>query len=166
MINMIENGVNVNVQLRDGTTPLHLSSLSGKSGIIEALIVNGANINAQDKTKETPIHVAVRRGFSKVVRTLAENHADLDITNERGMTPRELALWMSELPTEKCNYKFFFNFPIMEMQNKNLIFSSIITNKFAQIMSICGLLQFYKTQRKGKKKERKKIEIQTKITNA
>lgn len=104
---MIENGVNVNVQLQDGTTPLHLSSLSGKLGIIKALILNGANINAQDKTKETPIHVAVRRGFPNVVRTLAENHADLDITNERGMTPRELALWMSELPTEKCNYKHF-----------------------------------------------------------
>lgn len=126
---MVENGANVNVQMRDGTTPLHLSSLSGKSGIIKVLIVNGGNINAQDKTKETPTHVAVRRGFANVVRILAENNADLDITNERGMTPRELALWMSELPTEKCNSNTLNSSDLFNSNFKLNIFFQRMTNR-------------------------------------
>lgn len=40
---------------------------------------------------------------TNTVPILAENRADLDIKNNKGLTPLSLALWLSELPTEKCN---------------------------------------------------------------
>lgn len=44
-------------------------------------------------------------GSTNIVKFLIENGADLSAKNNRGQTPRELVLWISENPNEKCKFE-------------------------------------------------------------
>lgn len=56
---LICDGVDVNAQDANNSTPLHLASYWGKVESMHLLIQHGANLNALDKKNSTPLHLAL-----------------------------------------------------------------------------------------------------------
>ncbi len=54
---LIENGADVNVKSRDGSTPLHSAAFLGRAEIAELLIQKGADVNPANYKGETPLDV-------------------------------------------------------------------------------------------------------------
>ena len=52
---LISKGANVNVQHKDGATPLHTAAFFGETEIVELLLENNAKINTQNNKGETPL---------------------------------------------------------------------------------------------------------------
>ena len=103
---LIEAGASVNVQDRDGDTPLGLAILQrieeAKStepftpratapNLIE-LIKAGADVNIANKDGDTPLHLAVHYGQETSVALLIQAGADVHKVNEDGKSPMELAV--------------------------------------------------------------------------
>jgi ankyrin repeat protein len=55
---LIERGVDVSAQDKDGQTPLHLASQRGQLELARMLIEHDADVSAQDKDGKTPLHLA------------------------------------------------------------------------------------------------------------
>lgn len=78
----------------DGQTPLHLSSIQGKRGIVEYLLENGASLRAKDISGTTPLHEAVRYGRTDIARELIAGGADVNARDSIGKTPLLLVMPM------------------------------------------------------------------------
>jgi ankyrin repeat protein len=91
-VNLLLQRTDVNVQDKDGYTPLFLATRSGHIPIIKALINRGANVNAQNKLGNTPLYEAVRRANLPIVKLLYSKGADFDVQNIYGWTPLHLAV--------------------------------------------------------------------------
>ncbi len=75
--------LDVNVQLTDSVTPLHMACDLGKINLIRQLVQAGAKINVADQFGSTPIAVCVARGNKPCVEFLLANHADLNFREGR-----------------------------------------------------------------------------------
>lgn len=86
MLELIENGANINVGNEQGATPLHLAALNGNwknmtifysrfskekhpfitgsFAIVDSLIKHGANVSATALLNITPLHLSICRGNS------------------------------------------------------------------------------------------------------
>ena len=72
----------------NGTTLLHLASITTNLRMIKLLIQEGGDVNAQDEDGETPLHWAMGRdGNYEVARLLIENGADIANNTVDGSTP-------------------------------------------------------------------------------
>ena len=81
----------LNIENKDGDTPLHVSTNYGHTDITEALLAASANLELQNKDGDTPLHVAACRGRSDFVRMLINAGADTEIKNKNNDTPFNLA---------------------------------------------------------------------------
>ena len=90
---LIAIGVDVNLQVGRGRTPLHLACLSGHLDIVESLLKNPSiNINIQDINGRTSLHWACNRGHLNIVESLLKNSAiDVNIQTNNGKTPLDIA---------------------------------------------------------------------------
>jgi ankyrin repeat protein len=52
-------GADVNANINDGTSPLHLAARSGHMEVAELLIAKGANVNAKNDLSFTPLDTAI-----------------------------------------------------------------------------------------------------------
>jgi ankyrin repeat protein len=91
-VNLLLQRTDVNVQDKDGYSPLFLATRSENIPIIEALINRGANVNARNKLGNTPLYEAVRRANLAMVKLLYNKGADLDVQNIYGWAPLHLAV--------------------------------------------------------------------------
>ncbi|XDZ66884.1 ankyrin repeat domain-containing protein [Alphaproteobacteria bacterium LSUCC0684] len=66
----LTNGANVNVQGKNGATPLHYAAGHGTPETILALIKAGAKIEARSLFGSTPLHWAAESGIPENIRTL------------------------------------------------------------------------------------------------
>jgi len=73
---LIEHGVDVIAQNKDGGTPLHLASKWGQVEIVRMLVERGADVNAQDKDGITPFRLATQRRHWEVTDVFLEHGAD------------------------------------------------------------------------------------------
>jgi ankyrin repeat protein len=64
---LIERGVDVSAQDKEGRTALHLASHAGRLEVAHMLIEHGAGVSAQDKDDRTPIHLASQAEQLEVV---------------------------------------------------------------------------------------------------
>jgi ankyrin repeat protein len=78
---LLDNGVNANVENIRGETPLHLVSRGQYDtqdrgvGVVQLLLERGANVDAQDKSHITPLHLASYYGKLEIVRLLLHHGA-------------------------------------------------------------------------------------------
>jgi len=75
---LIEHGADTTAQTKDGSTPLHLASLSGHIGLAQFLVKCGADTKAQDKNGSTPLNLASERGHTELARFLIQHQHAVD----------------------------------------------------------------------------------------
>ncbi|WP_425385309.1 ankyrin repeat domain-containing protein [Wolbachia endosymbiont (group B) of Schoenobius gigantella] len=88
----IRRGANVNIQDRQGWTPLFWAIQKNNFNIVELLLDNNADIKVKDNEGWTPIHWAVQLGSLDVVKRLVERGADVNALTADGRTPYDLAI--------------------------------------------------------------------------
>ena len=78
---LLQAGAKVNVQLKNGNTPLHLAAIHDNDKIIKLLLQHKAKINIFSNEKgATPLYNAAYRGNEHAVEALLEAGADYNIT--------------------------------------------------------------------------------------
>ena len=68
---LLENGANVEAELQDGGTALHIAAWSGHEAIARLLLQMGACIEAEDECGMTALLYAARRGHERRGTTAA-----------------------------------------------------------------------------------------------
>jgi len=86
---LIEEGADVNVKYRRGTTVLHLASGAGRMDMVELLISKGATINTPDEKGWTPLHEAADKSHVDIVKFLMAEGAEF--------SPIHMAAYFGEL---------------------------------------------------------------------
>uniref|UniRef100_A0A3B5A7V4 Ankyrin repeat domain 44 n=1 Tax=Stegastes partitus TaxID=144197 RepID=A0A3B5A7V4_9TELE len=88
---LVNNDADVNVQSRDGKSPLHMTAVHGRFTRSQTLIQNGGEIDSVDKDGNTPLHIAARYGHEHLINTLITSGADCTRRGVHGMFPLHLA---------------------------------------------------------------------------
>lgn len=85
---LIEHGANVNVQSKQGRTPLMLASIrDGGSDIVALLLSKGADVKVKDNRGDTALGLAAEIGDVAIMRLLLAKGADVTVRNQKGETP-------------------------------------------------------------------------------
>ena len=69
---LIKAGAELNVQDREGNTPLLIACRYGNEKVVRYLIKSGADITLKNNKGETAMDIAVERGFSDAVELMME----------------------------------------------------------------------------------------------
>ncbi|KAI4256341.1 MAG: hypothetical protein L6R42_006278 [Xanthoria sp. 1 TBL-2021] len=98
---LLDRGVNVNIEDDHGRAPLICAAVSGHTGAVRALLERGANVNFIYRGKGTPLSVAVQQAASpRIIKMLLENSADPNIPSASGSSPLHMAARNSNDDTE------------------------------------------------------------------
>ena len=98
---LVRRGADVNAEMTNWNTPLHLAALRGCSGVAKLLLEHGANPNkkgggrpmgAPGSARETPLHVAAREHRDEIIRLLVDHGGDVGLKNYEGIAPFHEAL--------------------------------------------------------------------------
>ena len=84
---LVRYGANVNVQIGNGFTSLHLSVQKNHENLIKLLLANKVDVNIQDNDGYTPLHWCALKGNENLCRLLLEHNVDVNIQDNRGYTP-------------------------------------------------------------------------------
>jgi ankyrin repeat protein len=92
---LLKYQVMVNVQHKDGWTPLNIAVVTGQTEIVKLLLSNGAKVPSYSMRtiEDIPpplIHASIE-GYGDIVKMLLDNHADPEVTNHKRKTPLMLA---------------------------------------------------------------------------
>jgi len=83
----LEKGLDVNISLPSGITPLHMAVLSPNSSLVDRLIKAGAKINKKGGNKgSTPIILAGLKNNYRAVEILLKHGADIAIRDNKDQT--------------------------------------------------------------------------------
>lgn len=85
----IDAGSNLNAKDQDGSTPLTIAAIFGKTEVAKALIEAGADINAKSGDGSTPLYTASFFCRTEIVKALLDKGADKTIKNNYGSTALE-----------------------------------------------------------------------------
>ena len=97
---MIKNGANVDVQERNGNTPLLAACQEGYHGIVKTLLDAGANPNICDFDGLSPIHSAAQEDRWEVMKILLDHGCDPNTVSEN----KACKLWLSKDPLFLVTY--------------------------------------------------------------
>lgn len=79
---LIKKGANINIQNKDGQTPLMYSIIRCSPDLTKLLIEKGANINIQNKQGQTPLMFSIARDYPDLTKLLIEKGAQLDLQDD------------------------------------------------------------------------------------
>lgn len=85
------SGLGVNVTNQDGSSPLHMAALHGRTDLVPLLLKHGAYSGARNTSQAVPLHLACRQGHFEVVKCLLEANAKPNKKDLGGNTPLILA---------------------------------------------------------------------------
>jgi ankyrin repeat protein len=86
----------VNVQDKEGNTPLHFAAAKGRLEIARLILTNGGDVNIKAKNLQTPLMVAAKAGCIHVVRLLLAYRPDLTAKDELEWTALHHAIFESQ----------------------------------------------------------------------
>ena len=86
IIELINNGADINIQDDDGKAPLHFAMEGGLIEVASLLISKGAHLNAKTNAGNTPLHIAAITSLV-LVEQLLQLGVDANIKNNNGDTP-------------------------------------------------------------------------------
>lgn len=91
---LLKNGADVNIQDKNGCTPLHyLVPKASNIKAIELLLSHKADVNLRNISGETPLFKAVRKGHVENLQLLVKNGASVKVKNGNGSTPLHQVAW-------------------------------------------------------------------------
>ncbi len=93
---LLEQGADVNVTDKFGTTPLMLASMKGHTGLVKLFLKNGAQAGAQERGGSTALRWASEKGHREIVRMLQARLAE--IAKSKDAVPHHFASQPSDLP--------------------------------------------------------------------
>ena len=91
----LEAGSDVNARVRQGptpmllSTPLHLAAYRGHRDVISELIASKCKVDAVNMGKKTALHVAARQGFPQICQMLLDAGANVHAEDADGYTPQD-----------------------------------------------------------------------------
>ncbi|XP_063921124.1 uncharacterized protein LOC135135934 [Zophobas morio] len=90
---LIKKGFDINAQVKDKMTALHLASQKGDYAITKILLNSGASINVADEDKRNALHYASESWENNrvVIKLLIEKGIDVNIQDGNGRTALQLA---------------------------------------------------------------------------
>ncbi len=88
---LIEKGLKVNEQTKNGWTPLHAATQRGNKELVLFLIDRGAKTKFPPGTN-TPLHIAANAGNLEIVKILLAKDADINAIDKKKTTPLFSAL--------------------------------------------------------------------------
>jgi len=104
---LVAHGAKVNMQDKQGNTPLVVAVFRGDHELMKLLLANGADVNARRPLDgATVLHLAVQSGNREIVELLLANKADVNARNNDGLTPLDLVknkLLPNAAPSDKTN---------------------------------------------------------------
>lgn len=114
----VSDPLSVDVRNSEGVTPLHVSSIYGRLGLVKLLLEAGANVNSQTKTTNmTPLHLASQNQQTDVVDLLLKTKkCDLNIQDKLGNTALHYAC---ETNNSKLLVLLLNNLPNITLMNKS-----------------------------------------------
>lgn len=83
---MLDDGVDVNISLGDGSTALIAAASTGQLEVVNFLLEAHADANAAAGVGATAVMIAAQRGYAEIVRALVAAGADLDRRAGNGST--------------------------------------------------------------------------------
>ena len=84
---VLDEGLPVNLRLRDGRQALHVAASRAPATIVEVLLERGADIDSPGPGGATPLHLAVQSGNGSAVRALLRGGADASQCDGTGNPP-------------------------------------------------------------------------------
>jgi len=85
---LISHGVDVNVKMDDGWTPLHAAAGGREASleVVQLLISHGADVNAKSNDGRTPLGSTLFGRHIRIAQLLISNGADVNVKNQNGDT--------------------------------------------------------------------------------
>lgn len=105
----------LNLQTKNGTSPLLLSVFLEKYDIFSFLLKNGANVNLPDNEGNMPIHIACYYGYMRMVKELLKYDANLTTKTLKGNLPLALAINEGQIEVVKFLYKKIYTRTILDL---------------------------------------------------
>jgi ankyrin repeat protein len=137
-----EENLDINIQDKDGDTPLHIAVFLCNLDIIKILIKNGASINIKDKWGQTAIHRLYfcmnDNQILKIIELLHINKANFNQIDNFGNTVLHLALKQIiklEIKLNENHYKFINKL-------KSLISIDIKNNENISIKDLLKMINY------------------------
>jgi cytohesin len=101
---LIADGADVNCEVWEGCTPLHIAVIRNRKNAVELLIANGADVNVKSEessliedmlssTASTPLQIAALKGYSEITELLLSKGADVNAKADNGNTALHYALF-------------------------------------------------------------------------
>jgi len=91
---LLDIGVDIEHQAKDGTTALIIAAMNGRSKAVRSLLKKGANVNQRGLVQDTALGFAARKQYDSIVDALLEFNANVNFSNEYGLTPLH---WAAEV---------------------------------------------------------------------
>ena len=110
---LLDHNADVNIQDKDGSTPLHLSARRNRdcSKIIDLLVKYGVqNLNIHDAEGLTPLQLAVRHGNSQAVKKLVDLGADVSVVTADEKDAGRLEILKNKAESKKQHLKSEMSF--------------------------------------------------------
>lgn len=89
---LLDKGLNINAENKEGNTPLHLAAMEGWEDIALLLIEKGADVNKPNSKETTPLFYAAEQSLDALVETLIKKGADINHRNSLDHNPLEWVL--------------------------------------------------------------------------
>ncbi|KAL1769523.1 ankyrin repeat domain-containing protein 27 [Sigmodon hispidus] len=81
------SGLGVNVTNQDGSSPLHMAALHGRTDLVTLLLKHGAYLGARNTSQAVPLHLACQQGHFQVVKCLLDYNEKPNKKDIGGNTP-------------------------------------------------------------------------------
>jgi len=96
LLNLLKNNNNINIQDKDGDTPLHIAVFLCNYEIIKILLDHGADTNIKDKYGQTIIHRLYfginDNNINKILKLLEEKNINFSVKDNFGNTVLHITL--------------------------------------------------------------------------
>ncbi|MGB4191451.1 MAG: ankyrin repeat domain-containing protein, partial [Rickettsiales bacterium] len=117
---LIKEGLNINVQDKQGNVPLHIAVMTGNVRAFKSLIVVGANQEIENKSKLIPIQKIVELK-EEYFKKFIELGADLNAKNSRGFTAIYRAIEIGDMDALKGLINAGANVDIQDNEGNSLL---------------------------------------------
>ena len=84
---LISARCNLNLQTKDGNTPLSMAAVTGNVPVLKQLLHAGCNLNLAENNGATPLHIAAYQGHVAVTAHLISARCNIDQKSKDGSTP-------------------------------------------------------------------------------